>query len=117
VVIAPHAAFAAGSCRAGGNVVPATGAVVDGVEEQTLVSGRDAQVGLGQERAEDREAGLAVAGARFFLASPGKVAAQAEEPLGGDGRGRTVDRLMIVERIRGPIEIIVRNSRDTIHNY
>ncbi len=39
VIIAPHGRFSAGDLLAGLFVVPAVGLVIDGVENQTLVSG------------------------------------------------------------------------------
>ena len=37
VIVAPHAGFTAGDFTTGGNMIPAIGAVINGMEEETLV--------------------------------------------------------------------------------
>lgn len=99
VVVAPHAAFAAGDFLSGWDVVPTVGAMVDGVEEKALVVGVGGEVGFGEEGAEDSEAGLEVGGVL-------EVAAEAEKALGGDGGGGAVNGFEFVEGLGGAVEVM-----------
>ncbi len=83
VVVAPHAGFVTGDLLTFGNVIPAVGLVVDRVEEQAVVSRVDAEVGVGQERAQGGKTGLVVTLA--VLGVGAEVATEANEALGADG--------------------------------
>lgn len=61
VIVAPHAGFTAGDFAAGGNVIPAIGAMINGVEEETLMIRGHAEISVGQQGAHGRQAGLPIA--------------------------------------------------------
>ena len=48
-----------------GDMVPAVGAVVDGVEDEALVFGVGGEVGFGEEGLGDEQGGGAIAGGEF----------------------------------------------------
>ena len=80
-------------------MVPAVGAVVDGVQQQALVRGIGGQVGRGEQGAGDAETGAEEAGGGR-RAHGVRQHGQAQQTLGGDGRGGAVHRLVVIERIR-----------------
>jgi hypothetical protein len=106
MVIAPERAFTIGHLLAAGDVVPAIGAVVDRVEEESLVLGFGAQVGFVEERVGDGEGGLAEVGAGACVAMGTQPIAEAQESLGGDGGGGAIDGFPWVKGIGGAAGVI-----------
>src|SRR5580704_4586713 len=60
MVVAPHAGFAAGDLGFRGNIVPAIGAMVDALQEQTFVLGIDRKIRFLQQLLRDAESGLRI---------------------------------------------------------
>ena len=92
VIVAPHRTFAVGDLLASRDVVPVVWAMVDGVEQQTLVSGVGAEVGLIEQRAGYGEGRLRLASALRVPTLQGEVIPETEQTLGGDGGRGAVDR-------------------------
>ena len=99
VIVAPHAGFTAGDFTTGGNMIPAIGAVINGVEEEALVIRGHAEISVGQQGAHRREAGLPIAFAGGGIGA--EVATEAQQTLDANSGGGTVDRLEIIKGIRG----------------
>ena len=108
VVVAPHAGFAVSGFRGVGAVVPAVGLVVDGVEQQAVMGGIGGEVGLAEERLRGDEAGFFVARGIGGVALCFQIAGEAEESLGGDGRGGAVDRFVGIEGIGRAVEVVAQ---------
>jgi len=106
VVVSPHAGFAAGDLAVLGDVVPAVGAVIDGVQEDALMIRIDAQIGFVEEGVEHGEAGLPVALGVGELAALGEDISEAQKALGGDRRSGAVDRLEVIERLGGAVQVV-----------
>src|ERR1017187_1963272 len=106
MIIAPHARFAAGHLASRRNVVPTIGAMVDAVENQTLVLRIRAQVRLVEQRVKNGHPGLPVP-----FAVLAEVMAEPEQTLSGDCGGRTIYRLELIERFRGSVEIITESMQ------
>ena len=106
MVVAPHGRLAAGNLPALWNVIPAVRAVVDGVEEQSVVIGIEAEVGFGEEGLRGGEAGGRVACPLLLLAVAVEVATQTEKSLRADRSGGAVDRLVVVEGVGWPVVVI-----------
>ena len=87
-------------------MVPAIRAVIDRVQDQTVVLRIGAEVRLVEERVEHRESGLPVARALHRFAVGRKVAAEAQQPLRADRSGRAIDGFVVVEWIGGASEVI-----------
>src|ERR1700722_5573959 len=60
MVVAPHAGFAAGDLGVRGNVVPAGGAMVDALQEETFVLGIDREIRFLEQLLGDGESGLRI---------------------------------------------------------
>ena len=106
MVVAPHGGLATRDFASFRNMVPAVGAVIDGVEEKALVLGVGGEVRLGEKSPSggqsSGEIGLGGFLVPFFLEDTG----EAEKALGGDGGGGAVDGFVFIERIGGAVEVI-----------
>src|SRR5438093_9570069 len=67
VVIAPHRTFAVRNLLAGGNVIPAVGAMINRVKEEALMLRVLGKVGFFEKRICHRQSGLAVARAILLV--------------------------------------------------
>src|SRR3569833_478894 len=98
MIIAPHAGFAAGNLSSGRNIVPAIRAMIDRVEQQTLVRRSQPQIAVTQERPQCGQSSLPITSA--LRSRVPEVVAQTQQTLHPDGGGRTVDRLVFIKWIR-----------------
>jgi len=106
VVVAPHGSLAAGDFVSFRNMVPAVGAVIDGVEEKALVLGIGGKVGLGEKSPSGGQSSGEICLGGFFVAFFLEDAGESEKALGGDGGGGAIDGFMFIERIGGAVEVI-----------
>lgn len=106
VVVAPHGGFATRNFPALRNVIPPVGAVIDGVEEKTLVFGIGGEVGLGEKSPSGGQSSGEISLGGFLVAFFIEDAGEAEKALGGDGGSGAVDGFMLIERIGGAVEVI-----------
>ena len=87
-------------------MVPAVGAVIDGVEEKALVLGIGGEVGLGEKSPSGGQSSGEISLGSFFIAFFLEDASEAKKALGGDGGGGAVDGFVFIERIGGAVEVI-----------
>jgi len=106
VVVAPHGGLATRDFASFRNVVPAVGAVIDGMEEKALVLGIGGEVGLGEKSSSGGQSSGEISLGSFFVSLFLEDAGEAEKALDGDGGGGAIHGLMFVERIGGAVEVI-----------
>jgi hypothetical protein len=87
-------------------MVPAVGAVIDGVKKKALVLGIGGEVGLGEKSPSGGQSSREISLGGFFVSFFLEDAGEAEKALGGDGGGGAVDRFVFIERIGGAVEVI-----------
>src|SRR5262245_65463873 len=98
VVVAPHARLAVRNTRAGGHVIPPVRPVIDGMQQQPLMTILGAKVRLLKQRSEHAESRLVVASGAAGITPLRQDAPQPQQTLRGNGGCRTVHRLVVVER-------------------
>ncbi len=106
MVVAPHGGLATGDFASFRNVVPAVGAVIDGMEKKALVLGIGGEVGLGEKSPSSGQSSGEISLGSFFVAFFLEDAGEAEKTLSGDGRGGAIHGLIFIERISGAVEVI-----------
>ena len=87
-------------------MVPAVGAVIDGMEEKALVLGIGGEVGLGEKSPGGGQSSGEISLGGFFISFFLEDAGEAEKALGGDGGGGAIHGFMFIERIGGAVEVI-----------
>lgn len=87
-------------------MVPAVGAVIDGVEKKTLVLGIGGEVWVGEKSPSGGQSSGEISLGAFFVSFFLEDAGEAEKTLSGDGSGGAIDGFMFIERIGGAIEVI-----------
>ena len=78
------------------------------MQNEPLVGRVGRKVGLAQESIEHGKAGLQVAAGRVAFCPRLQVASEADQTLGSNCSGRTIDRLIRIERVGRPLEIIAQ---------
>ncbi|MDB6027473.1 MAG: hypothetical protein JWM68_3696 [Verrucomicrobiales bacterium] len=106
MIVAPHRGFAAGDFAAFGNVIPAVGAMVNGMEQESFVGRVGREIRVGEEILREGQAGLQIFFAGVAAFGADQIMAETNQALRGDGGGGTVDRLVFVEGIGGTREVI-----------
>jgi hypothetical protein len=64
------------------------------------------QIGLIQQRINNRQPGLPVNFSLLFLTGILKVFSQSQQALGGNGCGRAINGFIVIERIRSFVQIV-----------
>src|SRR4029434_1743277 len=105
MIVPPHARLSARNLPPRRHIIPAIGAVVDRMQDQSLVAFLGTQVGWGQKRVEDCHTGLPVSPPFFVQSLASQIASQTKQTLGGNGRCGAVHRLMVVVRVCGTFEM------------
>ena len=106
MVVAPHGGLATRDFASFRNMVPAVGAVIDGVEEKALVLGIGGEVGLGEKSSSGGQSSGEISLGGFFVSFFLEDAGEAEKTLSGDGSGGAIHGFMFIERIGRAVEII-----------
>src|ERR1700722_18180660 len=94
VVVAPHAGLPVRDRCSGRNIVPAVGAMIDAVQEQPFVLGVGGEIRFLQQALGDGQSCLGVG---FFA----QCMPEANQSLGRDGAGGSVDGFEVVVGIGG----------------
>ena len=81
--------------------------MINGVENQTLMLRIGRQVGFIEQSLRNHQRRLAIARALFGIALL-KIIAQSQQSLRADGRGGTIHRFEIVERVGGFVQPITQ---------
>src|SRR5664280_1315609 len=95
MIVSPHARFSARNLRRGRNVIPSVGAMVDAMQQKPFVIRMRGEIGFLQQARKQREAGLGVVAA----SDSAKRMTETNQSLSGNGAGRGIDGLELVERI------------------
>src|SRR5690625_1298733 len=99
MVVTPHARLSARDLLPFGDVVPPVRAVIDRMEKQSLMIFASTQVGFIQKRTRHRQTCLPIAFAILSLPFFREVVTESQQPLGTNGRGGAVYRLVRIPGI------------------